>query len=278
MKGGRTPASFDPELGWVPKQAAWGDHITILENGVRSNGDGEVRGGTEPILAVGDSFTFGSKVADWETWPAQLEKITGRKVVNAGVFAYGIDQSFLRATRLGRSQFSTVIFSFVPDDIRRCQLSEGWSSQKPYFDFNDGQLTLQNVPIPPSSPPPKTSKLLVALEHSQLAHSVMERLFPQWWLGGHDTQVYDNHKGREIACALLHELERLTKSHGSELIVLAQYGEEFSESTSIAVKSVLHRISDPTTRSRLEAGVIGIKSQRPLKVQAAVRLPHDGRR
>jgi hypothetical protein len=177
MKGGRTPASFDPELGWVPKQAAWGDHITILENGVRSNGDGEVRGGTEPILAVGDSFTFGSKVADWETWPAQLEKITGRKVVNAGVFAYGIDQSFLRATRLGRSQFSTVIFSFVPDDIRRCQLSEGWSSQKPYFDFNDGQLTLQNVPIPPPSPPPKTSKLLVALEHSQLAHSVMERLF-----------------------------------------------------------------------------------------------------
>ena len=48
---------------------------------------------------------------------------------------------------------------------------------KPYFYFKDGQLTLENVPI---LPPPKKSGLLIALEHSQVVHSVMKRLFPNW--------------------------------------------------------------------------------------------------
>ena len=250
MKGGGSPAAFDPELGWVPKQGVWGNNITILEDGVRSNGRGELRDWSEPILAVGDSFTFGSQVADSETWPAELEKLTGRKVINGGVFAYGIDQAFLRARHLlSRYRFSTVIFSFISDDIRRCQLSEGWSRQKPYFDFKDGRLTLENVPVRPPSPP-KESELLIAMEHSQLVHSVMRRLFPEWWLRSHNTQVHDDHKGTEVACALLHELEGLTKSRGSELIVLIQYmrGGEFFESDSMAVKSVLRCISDPATR------------------------------
>jgi hypothetical protein len=62
-----------------------GTTITILEDGIRSNGRGEVRDATEPILAVGDSFTFGAQVSDWETWPAQLEKLTGGRVINGGV-------------------------------------------------------------------------------------------------------------------------------------------------------------------------------------------------
>src|SRR5690348_3949115 len=48
--------SFDAELGWVPEpgvQGPWGTTVTILEDGIRSNGSGEVRDATEPILAVG---------------------------------------------------------------------------------------------------------------------------------------------------------------------------------------------------------------------------------
>ena len=52
------------------------------------------------ILAVGDSFTFGDRVSDHETWPAQLERLTGRQVLNAGVFGYGVDQAYLRAVAL----------------------------------------------------------------------------------------------------------------------------------------------------------------------------------
>ncbi|MBV8505934.1 MAG: hypothetical protein JOZ11_09020 [Alphaproteobacteria bacterium] len=250
------PVDFDAELGWVPKEHAqvkvfgpWRTTVTMLEHGIRSNGSAEVRDATKPILAVGDSFTFGDDVSDWETWPAQLEKLSGRRVINGGVFAYGIDQAFLRARRLlGRYRFSTVIFSFIPDDIRRCQMSVAWGAPKPYFRFEDKGLALENVPVPP---PSKKGGLLIALEHSQVVHSVMKRLFPAWWLGG-SIQVQDEEKGVEVACAVLHELERLTTSRGAQLIVLVQYDDAEISLPSAAVegnvKGVLNCLSDPATR------------------------------
>jgi hypothetical protein len=64
------PAEFDTRLGWIPRQGVWGPHVTILEDGIRSHGGGEIPSETGAILAVGDSFTFGSQVSDWETSPA----------------------------------------------------------------------------------------------------------------------------------------------------------------------------------------------------------------
>ena len=67
------------------------------------------------ILILGDSFTFGDEVSDNETWPAVLEKIANKKVVNGGVFGYGIDQSFLRMKVLvAKYNPDIVIFSFIP--------------------------------------------------------------------------------------------------------------------------------------------------------------------
>ena len=128
-----------------------------------------------------------------------------------------------------------------------CQKED--SAGKPYFDFKDGRLTLENVPVPPPPrPPPKESELLIALEHSLLVHTVMKRLFPEWWLGWPETQVQDEEKGRQVACALLHELEGLAKTRGFELIILAQHAERETPSQSVAVESVLRCISDPGTR------------------------------
>jgi hypothetical protein len=244
--------TYDGELGWVPKSSnQWGTSITILKEGIRSNGRGEVWDGTEdPILAVGDSYTFGDQVPDSETWPAQLEKLSGKRVINGGVDGYGVDQIFLRARRLlSRYRFSTVIFSFIPDDIRRAQMSVMFATAKPYFDFKDGRLTLENVPVPPTFLPEKESAMLIAAEHSRLVHAVMKRLFPEWWLrGSSETQVQDQEKAIRVACALLHELEGLTKSQGSELIVLAQHWELEPPSEWMAAKSVLSCLSDPATR------------------------------
>jgi hypothetical protein len=242
---------YDPELGWLPKSSnQWGEAITILKEGIRSNGRGELWDGTgNPILAVGDSYTFGDQVADTETWPAQLEKLSGRRVLNAGIDGYGVDQIFLRAQRLlNQYQFSTVIFSFVPDDIRRSQMSVMFATTKPYFDFRDGQLTLENVPVPPTFLPERENPLLIALEHSRLVHAVMKRLFPEWWLRApSERQVEDQDTGIKVACALLHRLEGVTKSRGSKLIVLAQHGETESAWESMAAKSVLGCLSDPAT-------------------------------
>jgi lysophospholipase L1-like esterase len=254
------PVELDSELGWVPRRDiqgidphTWLTPATILEDGTRSNDGGEVRDANEPILAVGDSFTFGLAMSDWETWPAQLEKLSGRRVINGGVSGYGIDQAFLRAkSLLNRYRISTVIFSFIPDDIRRCQTSVGWGAAKPYFDLDDGRLTLKNVPVPPSlRSAPKESRLLNVLEHSRLVHSVMDRLFPEWWMAPQrswEKYVYDEEEGKKVACALVHELEELTKASGSGLIVLVQHrgGETASELAS--GENVPTCLSNPTTR------------------------------
>ena len=47
----------------------------------------------------------GDEVDDREAWPAQLQGLLGRRVVNGGVTGYGLDQMVLRAERfvaLGR--------------------------------------------------------------------------------------------------------------------------------------------------------------------------------
>jgi hypothetical protein len=71
--------TYDAELGWVPKPERinmWGETVTILKGGIRSNGRDEkvwnsIDAIDDPILAIGDSYTFGDQVADSQTWPAE---------------------------------------------------------------------------------------------------------------------------------------------------------------------------------------------------------------
>ena len=117
---------------------------------------------SRPILAVGNSFTFGDEVEDSETWAAHLEEILNKRVLNAGVGAYGIDQAFLRAELLlDKYDPDVVILSFISDDISRTEFSYypyggGW---KPYFEYRDGSLILRNVPVPQQSRSSRLSQL-----------------------------------------------------------------------------------------------------------------------
>ena len=70
-------ALYHERLGWLPnpaRRSMSGVTCTIGENFLRSNGptEGVELDPTGLILAVGDSFTFGSEVEDAETWPAHL--------------------------------------------------------------------------------------------------------------------------------------------------------------------------------------------------------------
>jgi hypothetical protein len=89
----------DTLLGWVPRpntfitrQAGWSastDEYRLRQNRPPSD---TVTLANPPILAIGDSGAFGDEVDDHETWPAHLEIRLERRVLNAGVSAYGIDQ------------------------------------------------------------------------------------------------------------------------------------------------------------------------------------------
>lgn len=234
----RYPVKYDELLGWVSKEGVSGHEsssmrITILEGGIRSNGNnaiGQNPPGQRPILAVGDSYTFGYEVRDEETWPAILEDLTGRRVINGGGFAYGMDQSLLRARQLiDRYQPDTVIYSFIPNDIWRNQISARSGVNKPYFDIQNGSLALKNTPVPP---PALTDfgnpGIREYLGYSVFVHYFMMRSkFAMWWIRGNqwkDRNVHGDATGEEIACLIIRELDEIAETRNIAVYLLAQYG------------------------------------------------------
>jgi hypothetical protein len=229
------PTQFDRELGWIPEKGkhdenAWGTTVRILKDGIRSNGDRRPGGreGRAPILAVGDSFTFGDQVSDGETWPAALERRLGRTVLNGGVFGYGLDQTFMRLMRLAEIyKPGIVVFSLFPDDIKRCELSQRMGVQKPYFSVISNNLELRNTPVPR----PRllaTGWLRDALAHSLLVHTVMMRVSPAYWIKGPDWQSTKAHaNGLQVARLLLQRLDEVAARHNiDEVYVLVQYADK----------------------------------------------------
>jgi hypothetical protein len=177
------PFVYHPRLGWIPTpgQLSRGWTSNVDASSIRSNGR-STSTASRPILAVGDSFTFGNEVEDGETWAANLERILNKRVLNGGVGAYGIDQAFLRAELL-LEQYDpdVVILAFISDDINRTEYSyypygRGW---KPYFTYENGALSLRNVPVP-QKPAPTAYRgfqtLRRALGYSLLADAVLDRI------------------------------------------------------------------------------------------------------
>lgn len=224
------PAQYDASLGWIPRigysgtSNKWGTQVTILANGVRSNGHSDSPPQTPAILVVGDSFTFGDEVSDNETWPAILEELLGKRVINGGVFAYGTDQSFLRLkSLLPIYSPDTVIFSLIPDDLERAEYSMALGARKPYFEVQNNSLKL-------------TSTLTGTVEHEQeslahkifgysfLVHKIMMKINPGWWLTGRKwNEHHTGNSGEEITCLLFQQLGNIAhENQVSSIYVLIQ--------------------------------------------------------
>src|SRR5262249_34362993 len=102
--------TYDADLGWSLKPNVSIDLairntsdrfiMNTMEFGIRKNGSNDNALRTGGLLAVGDSFTAGSEVADGDPWPALLEAIIQQPVVNAGAGGYGSDQIVMRAEKL----------------------------------------------------------------------------------------------------------------------------------------------------------------------------------
>jgi len=222
------PMTYDSGLGWVPtpgqvSMGTWTSNSDAAS--IRHNGRSAATIG-RPILAVGDSFTFGDEVEDGETWVARLEEILDKRVINAGVGAYGIDQAFLRAELLlDQYEPDVVLLSFVSEDITRTEYAyypygRGW---KPYFTYENGALTLRNVPVP-QGPAPASSRPLQplrrALEYSLLADAVFDRIARRWW---RDLPVVRriHRDGEQVSIDLLARLDAFTKARRGRFIAIA---------------------------------------------------------
>lgn len=215
----------DPVLGYVPRPDSVTEYGTFDRHGFRLP-SGAVPGTTPLVVAVGGSFTLGDEVADRDTWPVALRELTGARIVNAGVSGYALDQIVLRAERLAAT-FNPValIVAFTPDNIWRNEMQILWGAKKPYFTLDDdGDLILQNVPVP--SRPPSPTMLQHLLGWSALVEFVMERQseheeWMEWrdeWGNGSRRALPDG-MGETIACALMHRLARLSQP----VLVVAQY-------------------------------------------------------
>ena len=214
----------DDRLGYLPRAGYAAPGITIEASGLRRTG-APPAGSPAPILAVGDSFTFGDEVSDGETWPSQLQHLIDRPVLNAGVSGYGFDQIVLRAEALVPFyRPEAVVVAFIADDIRRTEMRRLWSADKPYFDLDGSSATLRNVPVPPRADPQTTLTFWQrTLGYSLLFDFVLRRLdLLHDWFGDH-VRVHPAGTGERIACALTQRLADLQKTNGTPVLMVAEY-------------------------------------------------------
>jgi GDSL-like Lipase/Acylhydrolase family len=212
----------DPQLGHVPRAGYAAPGVNIESDGLRRTGE-QVAGAS--ILAVGDSFTYGDEVNDGQTWPAQLQLLTGRRALNGGVSGYGFDQIVLRAEQLAaKYKPAVIVASFIADDIRRTEMRRLWSADKPYFVIEDGKLVLKGVPVPPRADPAGTLSFWQwSLGYSYLFDLILRRLdLLHDWYGDHK-RVQAPGAGEHLACLLAGRLADLQKRSGARVIVLAEY-------------------------------------------------------
>src|SRR5206468_11960945 len=100
-----------------------------------------------PVVALGDSYTHGDEVTDAETWPAQLQGILHWPVVNAGVTAYGVDQTILRAERaVAELKPAAIVIGFIPDDLRRVEMRRVGGTEQPYLPPEGEVVDANDVP------------------------------------------------------------------------------------------------------------------------------------
>lgn len=211
----------DSLLGHVPNPGHSGSGFgnsfhTIDADGLRFGGEVPVSS-DRAILAVGNSFTYGDEVRDDETWPAQLQRLTGRRVLNGGVTGYGLDQTVLRTEQLAaRYNPSIIVLAFIADDVRRTEMRRMWSRDKPWFAIENDRLVLKGVPVPERSRLPlavrrRLDRILVDLPAS-LQH-----------LTGYHRRAHRRGFGLVIAHRLIERLARMQGDRRVRILIMAQY-------------------------------------------------------
>jgi len=159
----RLHAEYDPLLGWINRKNVviddmYGPGIFLRTNGQRFRNEAdfapEVPAGKIRVICSGDSFTLGYGVSNDDAWCNRLARLDpGIEAVNMGQGGYGVDQSFLWYERDGAALKHDIhVFAFIAADFRRMR-SNFRGFGKPVLRLRDGQISVENVPVPVASDP-----------------------------------------------------------------------------------------------------------------------------
>jgi hypothetical protein len=89
--------------------------VAVNSLGVR---DDEASLDAPQMVVLGDSYAMGWGVAQEETFPQRIERVTGRKVLNAGVASYGTARELKLLERIDASRLETLIVQYNDTDAR----------------------------------------------------------------------------------------------------------------------------------------------------------------
>jgi len=220
-------ARYDTLLGWVglpnlSRADNYGPGIRLTTNadGMRIHRpvSAALAPGETRAICSGDSFTFGSGVADDETFCAYLEQeIPGLRTLNMAQRGYGIDQAYLWYKRDAvRYPHQLHLFAFIWADFERMAVTSFTGYPKPRLRLKDGQLALENVPVPQWTGESKLTTaagLLPELRLVQLVQGHTDQS-DSAKLARVDAQVWD------VALAVFKDLARLNKERGSNLVLV----------------------------------------------------------
>ena len=158
---------YDEMLGWRYRahSALMNGRFTTQTGGMRALRDYDTALSSDilRIALIGDSFVADVDVADADSWGLQLERLLNEaglraEVLNFGVEAFGIGQSFLRWQHNARAYApDIVIFGVQSENLSRnvslfrvlTFANTGIPLSKPRYILTDGALELINQPVPP---------------------------------------------------------------------------------------------------------------------------------
>ncbi len=145
---------YDDHLGWRAKPSFALGNTHQNSRGARGSREHAAlkSPGTQRIITIGDSFTWGFDVDDEETYAARLEALLpATEVINLGVSGYGTDQQVLLWEQEGAGyQPDLVLLGFFVHNFHR-NGQMVFQYPKPYFVVDPqatGGLRLSGVPVP----------------------------------------------------------------------------------------------------------------------------------
>jgi hypothetical protein len=143
---------FDHDLGWVNLENITrdknGDFFHQNQFGLRGPDDMQLKrtSGRKRVLVLGDSYVWAVGASQQDLFTAPAVHGTNDELINCGVSGYGTDQEYLFYLLKGEKfDVDQVVLAFTPyNDVTNNLNSMQYSSLKPYFTLNGGQLVLHN--------------------------------------------------------------------------------------------------------------------------------------